>query len=235
MKRLLTAVLITATAAMAVILTGCDRIALLSPENIDLNKAYAFSANMQFNSAGTEFAAAAQFERKSEGTWYVTFTEPFALAGLEMSYYDGNLTSRFEGVEFTAVAGSDAVVMQIIHSFENAVNGEGREITVGGRGVEEIRITSKAGQRGNSYELVLDKRTLQPLTLSVPETSLSVSFAQVQVSQIAQVILPGGENAPDNSGENATENSGENSGETGAEAGAAVTRSQWEEDLRIDS
>jgi len=212
MKKLLIALVFIVTLLLT--FTACESVAFLSPDNINLDKAYSFSANMQFNSLGNEFSAAANFERQSSGVWNVTFTEPYALAGVTMAYNSGTVVSAFENAEFTTTANNDGVVIQVIEAFENAVNGEGREIVVGGRGVEEIRITSKAGVRARSFELILCKKSYQPLTLTIAESALSVSFSEVQVSQITQVILP----------KEGTE----------SQTATTATRSQWEEDLRMD-
>jgi hypothetical protein len=192
MKKTLTALILI----LIVALTGCGGMAFLAPEEIDLNKAYSFSASMQFASGGGEFSAVANFSRQGEGVWNVTFAEPYALAGMELTYEAGNVTSAFEGAQFTATANSNAIVTQIITAFENAINGEGREIIAGGRGAEEIRVKSKVGERGRSFELVLCKKTHRPLTLTFADNSLTVDFSEVQVSPITRVIRPGSDSEP---------------------------------------
>ena len=172
--------------ALVLTLSACAGVSFLSPDDLDLDKAYNFSANMSFGS----FDASAQFERQSASVWNVTFSEPYALAGMEIVYRSGEVTSRFEGVEFTAPGNSDAVVAQIIDAFEDAIGGEGCEVTRGQKGSEEIRVTSKAGGKGSAYELVLNERDNRPLSLVIAESSLSVNFADVRVAQIVQVIVP---------------------------------------------
>jgi hypothetical protein len=189
MKRIV--ILLTIIAALA--LTACGSALFPAPEDIDLDKAYSFSASMQFRASGSTFSASADFERVGEAVWNVTFTEPFALSGVEMVYDSGNLTSRFDGAEFAVPANGDAIVTQMIEAFEDAIGGEGREVVVidgGRRGRDQLRVSSKTGARSRAYELIFDKKSQQPLTLVIADGALTVSFSRVQVSQIVQVIRP---------------------------------------------
>jgi hypothetical protein len=181
---------IVSVAISCIIFTGCEQLELLSPENINLDRAYSFSANMNFKSAGNELSATANFTRVSANVWNIAFAEPFALAGVEMTYANGELTSLFEGAQFSTPANGDSAVVQIIAAFENAISGEGRTVTVGGRGDPHIRINSKAGSRGVSYELVLSKNDRLPVSMTIVANSLNVSFSQAQSSQITPVISP---------------------------------------------
>jgi len=175
-------------AAAAVTLTACSGTSVISPEDLSIDNAYTFNADIQY---GDGFRAAARFERKSASVWEITLTEPFALSGKILTYEQGNITASFEGLmsnNISSAVHSDAPYKRIIDAFENAVNGDGRQIAAFG---EEITIASKAGMPANSYELVLDKRSLTPLRLTMPEAALTVTFPDVQVSQIVPVILPG--------------------------------------------
>ncbi|MCL1880988.1 MAG: hypothetical protein FWF76_02285 [Oscillospiraceae bacterium] len=187
-RKILSIIIVATIATSAITMTGCQRMNPFEPNQIELNQAYTFSANMQFR----EFNATANFERVSMNEWNVIFTEPFALAGLTKSYNAGKITSNFEGLSFSSLTtvNSNAVVTQIIEAFENAVAGEGREINAGGRSNEIIRVTSKTGVDANSYELVFDKKTLNPLSLEIPNKSISAEFSDVNVSQNVQVVIP---------------------------------------------
>jgi len=195
MKKNLKHILALFTAvALVLALTACDTLELLSPEHIDLNKSYSFCANMSFKSVSNEISATANFTRQSANVWHVAFAEPYALAGVELTYNRGELTSTFEDAEFSTPANGNSAVVQIIEAFENAISGDGRNITVGGRKDPFIRINSKAGSRGISYELALDKEERLPVSLTIAANSLTVNFSEAQTSRITPVISP---NTPD--------------------------------------
>jgi hypothetical protein len=177
-----TIVIIAVLSLLSLLLGACTGITSINPERLKIDKAYEFTADMQYG----EFHSTAQFNRINPDEWEVALTEPFALEGVTMSYRNGETTAQFEGL--SGVLGTGGIAELIITSFENAIGGEGREVI---SSKEQITITSKAGTPAKSYELTLEKRSLEPLTLKIPEVSLTVEFSGVQVSQIVPVLLPG--------------------------------------------
>jgi len=185
MKKTLIVSVIT---AIVLVLSACSGVSRMNPDRLNIDKAYKFSANMQYG----EFNVKAHFERANAERWEITLMEPFALAGMILVYENGEITASFENLQ-TQVTGATAIYALIIAAFENAVNGEGREVVSYG---EEIKITSRLSSPliatpAYSYTLILDKKRLEPVSLKIPDASLTVEFSQVQVSQIVQVLLPG--------------------------------------------
>jgi hypothetical protein len=172
------------TAALTIIalftLTSCSGISSMNPDKLKIDKAYKFTVDIQYD----EFSASGQFERIAAGMWEITMTAPFALEGMTMTYSNGHISSQYE--QMSAVMSDDSVAMMIIAAFENAVDGEGREII---STKEEIRITSRAGNPARAYELILDKKSLTPLSLKIADAKLSAEFSQVQISQIVHVLI----------------------------------------------
>lgn len=172
----------------AVLLSACTGVARISPDDLNIDKAYKLGADIRYG----ELNAKATLERTNANVWQITLNEPFALEGIVLEYNQGELTMSMDNLSSGAInenAVENAPYKQIIDSFENAVNGEGREIIVTG---EEIKITS------NSYELALNKNSLEPISLTMSGKNITVDFYEAQVSQIVQVILP-----PDNTLDNA--------------------------------
>jgi hypothetical protein len=157
---------------------SCTGVNTMNPERLKIDKAYEFTAAIQYG----EFTATGEFSRRNADSWKITMLEPFAFEGVILTYSAGSMTAQFENLN-TTLPESAAVFTMMIASFENAVNGEGREVV---SAKEQITVTSRA--EGKSYTLVLDKRTLEPISLKMPEVSLSAEFSQVQVSQVVPVI-----------------------------------------------
>ncbi|MCL2754563.1 MAG: hypothetical protein FWD35_02445 [Oscillospiraceae bacterium] len=191
------------TAAVLLLsLTACEQLELLSLDNIDLDKAYTFSANMNLLSSGESLEAVADFSRERPGVWSVTFAEPFALSGLQMSFADGQLIQTFETAGITShytssSNNSGVAVLRIITAFENAISGEGREITLEKQSGASKKDTVMRVRAGGS-ELLFDKESKLPLSLHLPTASsansLTVSFSQAQTAAIIPVMSP---NTPD--------------------------------------
>ena len=169
-------------------LAACSGPSTINPERLKIDKAYSFNADIKYG----DFSAEGVLERKSAGVWTITLSEPFALQGVVMTYEQGTLTAYFESLPTPQVLPelenkSNSVIELIVGAFENAINGEGREAISFG---DKVKISSRAGNPPKPYELMFDKQSLEPLTLSIPDKSLTAEFSEVQVSQIVQVILP---------------------------------------------
>jgi len=160
-------------------LTACSGITNINPERLKIDKAYNFTANIQHS----DFAVTASFERSAANVWEITISEPFALAGMVFSYNNGTTSATFEGLTAPNASGDSAVYEQIITAFEHAVNGQGRQAISTG---EEIRVSS------NLYELVFDKASLMPMSLSIPSAAISAEFSGVSAAQIVPVLNPQG-------------------------------------------
>ena len=178
-KKLMSVILI-----LSLFLTACSGVMSVNPDRLKLDKAYEFTANIQHGESNT----AANFSRKNAGSWEITLLEPFALEGMTITYDNGIFSAEYQGLESCGVSGTggENIAEIMIAVFENSINGEGREIISSG---EEIIITSKANSK--SYELILDKKTLSPLSMKIPDASLTADFSGVQISQIVQVVLAG--------------------------------------------
>ena len=188
--------ILTLLAVTAIILTSCTGVRTLSPERLKLDKSYKFVADIQYG----EFNAVARFERSLAHMWEISLLEPFALEGIVFTYDNGEITAQLDELQMQYVPDNaqdlgdvQAPYKRIIDSFENAINGEGREVISSG---EEITITSKAGSPPVSYTLVLAKDSYEPISLTIPASpsisggAVNVRFSEVQVSQIVQVIVP---------------------------------------------
>lgn len=161
--------LVISAVLTAVMLTiaGCSGVRTINPDRLKLDKAYKFTAGIRYG----EFTATADFERTAAEQWTVMFTEPYALSGIVMTYNNGELTAVLENLQ-SHDHNPMSVIKCIISSFENAVIGEGREIIERG---EELNITSRAGNRAESYEMVFDKNRLEPMLLKVSDRGLTVT------------------------------------------------------------
>jgi len=170
---------------LIVCLGGCSGIALLNPGSIKLDKAYEFTASIQHGELNT----LAQFSRRNADNWEISLLEPFAVEGVTLSYENGSFTALYDNAASNPAANGDAVYQLMIDAFENAINGEGREIVSGKAPSKgQIKVTSKAGSPAKSYELVLDKKSLEPLKLKIPEAGITAEFSEVRVSQVVSVI-----------------------------------------------
>ena len=162
-------------------LSACTGVMKMNPERLKIDKAYVFTADIRSG----ELSAVADFERVNSSEWQVVLREPFALEGLVLTYTDGEITAVYDNLRAEMV-GDMSVYGLVIAAFENAVNGEGREV-VSSR--DEITVTSKAGTAGVSYTLVLDKSSLEPKTLEMPAANLSCGFTEVRVNEVQTVIV----------------------------------------------
>ncbi|MCL1788823.1 MAG: hypothetical protein FWG33_00515 [Oscillospiraceae bacterium] len=172
---------------IAVAMTACSGVSTMNPDRLKIDKSYKFSANILYG----ELRATAEFERKDTQVWEVVLTEPFALEGMTLTYYQGEVTAYFEGLDNSQTLPASNnntadIASLLICAFENAVNGEGREVISNG---EEIRVSSRAGNPANSYELIFDKKSLAPVSMKIPEKSFTADFSEVQVSRIAQILF----------------------------------------------
>ena len=161
--------------------TACGGTSVIAPEKLKLDKAYKFSAAIEFS----EFAVKGEFERKSPNVWEVVMTEPFALEGVVLTYDNGEISATLDNIQ-TTLSGELSVVNYIISAFENAVSGEGREIISAN---ENIIVSSRAGTPALAYELIFAKKSLEPKSLTIPARALNVTFSEVQTSQIVHVVL----------------------------------------------
>jgi len=170
-------------AAFAILLTACSGISTINPNRLQLDKAYKLTANIQYGNN----AAVANFTRSAANVWEIAFLEPFAMEGMVLTYLDGRVSMELKGQNTGTFVADDAVFTMIIAAFEHALTGEGREaIAVG----EEIKLNSRAGGSANKpYEMVLNRKSHEPISLKLPTMRVIVDFSSVTVSQIVPVIL----------------------------------------------
>ena len=181
-----------ATIMAVTIFAACSEVSTINPERLKIDKAYKFTAIVQYGNENAATTAkqesannvAGVFERKNEGVWSVTLTEPYALEGIVMTYDNGEITAIFENMQ-SIVYSELSVVEHIVASFENAIGGEGREVI---SHKDVITITSRAGSPAFAYELVLDKSDLEPISLRIKDRALSAEFSDVQASQVIRVF-----------------------------------------------
>ncbi|MCL2632885.1 MAG: hypothetical protein FWD34_00030 [Oscillospiraceae bacterium] len=166
-----------------ILISACSGVTRINPDSLKLNKAYEFTVNM---SKG-EFNTVARFARKNADIWEITLLEPFALEGISLTYNKGVVSADFDGVTANSEKiQPNAVYAIVISALENAFCGEGREIVSAG---EIITITGSTGTY--AYTLTLDKKTLQPLELKMPDASLTAAFSQTITSDIIEVVIVG--------------------------------------------
>ena len=173
---------VTITACLlSLLLTSCSGPRSINPDRLKLDKAYEFVADISY---GEDSSVTGQFNRINTNEWEIALKEPYALEGVTLSYNNGEVTAEY--MELNGIVTSDnAIYTSMLAAFENAVNGDGREaVSIG----EEIIITSKAGTPSKSYEIVFDKKTLTPLTLKIPDISLTAELSPVQAIQRVQVL-----------------------------------------------
>jgi hypothetical protein len=161
--------------------TSCTGVKTINPDRLKIDKAYSFNVNIQYGNNN----AVAEFRRAGTDMWEVILKEPYALEGMSVIYANGIITAAYENLQGSFDENGSSVYLRIITAFENAVNGEGREVVASG---DVIKITSKAGTPVMSYELVLDRSNYEPLSLKISQASLSAEFSDVQVSQIVPVM-----------------------------------------------
>ncbi|MCL1903112.1 MAG: hypothetical protein FWF94_01680 [Oscillospiraceae bacterium] len=182
MKIKRSAIILSVVVAAIIVFTACSGVATINPDKLKIDKAYKFAANITYN----DFVFAAEFERKDADAWEVVLTEPFEVEGIQLTYNGGELTAVVDGLDNSRALPDSNAATHIIKAFENAINGEGREVVAYG---EEIRISSRAGGSAFSYELTFNKQTLEPISISIHERGLKADFSEVQVSRIAQILF----------------------------------------------
>jgi len=168
-KRILPLIL----AVFALMLSSCDGVMKVNPDNLNLNKASVFAANIEYE----EFSAKAEFKREKEYSWMIAMTEPYAMNGLVYTYKNGEITASFGGLEgaFTDSAQEYAVYKLIADAFDNAYAGAKNSRTAAATKTE-YRVSGKTGEYG--YELVLDKKTKKPLSMTIPDIELTAEFSE---------------------------------------------------------
>jgi len=178
-KKRITA-LFFAAGIMLVMTAACSGYIKVNPDNLGLNKAYVFNANIDYD----DFNAKASFKRINESHWEINLSEPYALNGLSFVYKSDRISSSFGNLsaEYSAGAESEAIYKLMSDAFENAFCGAGGTVREAEAGKYEIRINGKTG--GYAYELCLDRKSKKPLTLKIPAINLSAEFSDADVSDI---------------------------------------------------
>jgi len=181
MKKLISLILgLTALVAF----TACSGVMKVNPDNLNLNKAYEFKADITFS----DFTAKAELKRKNENSWEIALLEPYALNGLVYTYQGGRITAEFGGLvgDFSGNAQSDAIYKLIADAFENAFCGTGgkREAVAT---KTEYRVSGKVNDY--AYELTFDKKSKVPLSISIPDIGMSAQFSEADTSDIAGMFM----------------------------------------------
>lgn len=162
---------------LTAILTGCTGIMGVSPESLDLNRAYSFTAQIDYEG----FSATAEIQRVGERSWTAMLTEPAALQGLSVVYEGGGATMSYAGFTIEPDKSVTNMVTAITDVLENAIAKENLEV-ISAKEHIQLSGTSTLG----AYVLKLDKATGLPLTLSVSELRLEVVFSNVVVAEFAE-------------------------------------------------
>ncbi|MCL2036213.1 MAG: hypothetical protein FWG83_02350 [Oscillospiraceae bacterium] len=161
---------------LCLLLNACSADGKIDPQKLKIDKSYKFTADIQYG----EFNATALFVRTNTEQWEITLFEPYALEGMSLTYDNGKTTATFEGLEFSFnenASETTGVYEAFIEAFESAISFEGREAISAG---EIITITAKSGL----YELTFDKKSLEPIALKIPGSSIEAVFSDVVVSPL---------------------------------------------------
>ncbi|MDR1754958.1 MAG: hypothetical protein LBR74_08695 [Eubacterium sp.] len=165
--------------AAILVFCGCDGAIVMNSANLNLDKAYSFSAELVYG----DLKAAGNFERFSGGRWNVELTEPYELQGMSLFFKDGKAKATFHGitVDITGLPEISTVADKVINTVENAISSEGSEARRSG---DIIKVTGISDY--GAYTLELDAKTKLPISASLPDHNLELTFSNVSVSEITE-------------------------------------------------
>lgn len=170
MKRIISMLLLALIAVF--VFTSCSGGNLLQPSPPDIDTAYKIAADITYD----DFTAKASLERNAENNWTVTFSEPFALSGLKLTFADGNVTADLDGISVTVTENEayTTLMTYILSALENAATGEGFTVLT----TDDIIQVSGQSDYG-AYTLKFNKETKAPLSLQFEGKGINVAFSDM--------------------------------------------------------
>lgn len=161
--------------------TGCSALSGLNAENINLEKAFSLTAEIKYQNADI---IKGTFERTSVGIWKGVLTEPFALQGISLDYTNGALVLSCAGISVEP-SGSGVIAARLMFdALESAFTKTAVDIKAAGASIEV------SGINGNgAYILTIDKTTGLPISMTVPDRNLSISFTEVTAADFNAVSI----------------------------------------------
>ncbi|MCL2086189.1 MAG: hypothetical protein FWH05_01170 [Oscillospiraceae bacterium] len=159
------------------IVSGCGSNFGFDINNLQMDKAYSFNAQINYN----EMSAAAYFERFSQGRWNVNLTEPYELQGISLYFKDDMAKATFAGitVDLSHLPEISTIAEKLIDTLENAIASEGTQAIRAGDTIEIMGMTQFGG-----YKLVLDSKTKLPVSVVVPDNNLRITFSNVKTAEV---------------------------------------------------
>ena len=157
-------------AVVLLLLPGCNQ-SNVSPEEVtsNLNSPYNTKAVLQYQDIKANLDMI-----KSEGRCEITFESPASLKDLTFDYTGDLVTVKYGKLSFSVEPDSmpgQAMSSLLISSLNSALNDRGVTLK---QENSAIKVTGKTN--GSEFELVLDRKNGNALSLNVPEDDLSLQF-----------------------------------------------------------
>lgn len=172
LKKILSAVL---CGLMFLGLMGCS--AEKKTATPDLNRLFSADAKIQFD----DFEADAKISRLGDGMWDVEFSQPKTLAGVKLSYNDGEITASFLGLNFN-IEKDSLPVKSIVTMIINAIDSSGVHADMPCVEKDGKIVFSGSGENGD-FTITTDAETGTLLDFELPSEKLKVLFENFGVIQ----------------------------------------------------
>ncbi len=157
-------------AVSLLLLVSCNRDAV-TPENVtdSLSSSYNTKAVVEYQDIKANLEMI-----KSEGRCEVTFDSPASLKDLSFDYNGDLVTVKYGKLSFSVEPDSmpgQALSSLLVSSLNTALNDRGVSVKQEDNAIKVVGQTN-----GSDFELVLDRKNGNALSLKVPEDDLSLQF-----------------------------------------------------------
>jgi hypothetical protein len=129
----------------------------------------------------------ATLTRYGTDAWSVVFSEPQALAGVQLDFLDDDVTASYKGLEFSVPQSAQAVKTEL-HELMEIIDGMAQNTELDGTAKEEHIICEGEIDVG-SYTLTFAQDGI-PLSFSLPCYGLEITFDSFTENGTASETLP---------------------------------------------
>lgn len=166
MKRIFAALGVSLT----LLTTACSQ-AVGGGGSVPNRMANAFSAEVTMTAGETESKAA--LTRMGTDAWSVVFSEPQAIAGVQLDFLDGDITASYKGLEFSVPKSAQTVKTYLQKLMEAADALAAQSELSGGGQNEGIQVEGELPE--GSYTLIVSSEGV-PMEFSLPCYDLTIVF-----------------------------------------------------------
>lgn len=204
MKRILAALGVSLT----LLTTACSQ-TVGGGGNVPNRMANAFSAEVTMTAGETESKAA--LTRMGTDAWSVVFSEPQAIAGVQLDFLDGDITASYKGLEFSVPKSAQTVKTYLQKLMEAADAMAAQTELSGGSQDDGIQVEGELAE--GAYTLTVSPDGV-PMEFSLPCYDLTIVFDSFTDNGAVQGSTESGSETSAAAEETTAETAGETAAET---------------------